>query len=877
MDQEDIIKRLVALTGGPVDYFSKLYVLQDENDDLELYIEQARRENKISQDTANIANLSLMTGLDPARCASMLAGSHNLLRALDAARKDEDIGQQQATCCRLAVATGKTSAKARKYPLETIPPFNFRQAIKYLEDAEEITSEESTVATLRFVTSLGLKAVTRYLKHTTVQGNIIKAINFARQQQHLTHQDYFVAHLMYRFGKSEIEAEAMGVRRNISWDLEKRVHATKIAIIMEQAIVDAPDATKYLDKCRGDVNQALQVAQVEAQGKKFVFDGDSGDTRHPPNVTADTHVIAVLGVADGDTQNRASPAEDGWMVSDFYLWKHVLRGMGKSQQWITCEEPSKLLKKYGTSDKQVKTKDTGIGGNSEEQISWKEGYVHGDPFEERVVVLDKSLLSAAQQNLTITAPGTTLRDEFLRRVEMTCNKAQDRNDPVLLMVFCHGDVDRAELGGLVIGIDPDPQDANDFLTPRLFAETYMKTPKIRMSLFMSSCFSGHWVVTPRFHIRRPTIMAGARPKEETFAWGFGASQRHAGGVYTSAFVKELLQEPSGIPAGADANVIRSFADLTRDIMAEANRLCIPARLETAGGSLPLFTSEGGSDRFYERTHLQLHTYRHNYEQLPRIAASDPHPFMDKKRDVQPNDQEVKAWEKRHPEVSLPEYSDRTGGYGTTRRGIRRSTYFLAHRYMSSLPGDNSMAKNIQLHNMIRRFNAGILDNDMTAIEELRRHLLYRLWMLQRANQYAEALNLNKLPPIEQWDGRVTDDRQMEKRYDTNWTIIQEANIFTRPDAGTGWGQFYSKPMRYLAYSFALSGYEGEEVKKLLSIMQNAIKASTSMKVRTFMGSKRSAGSISILRDIVQPKSPRKRHRSSLASTGWMEGGQRKEY
>ncbi|KAL8941114.1 MAG: hypothetical protein Q9216_002446 [Gyalolechia sp. 2 TL-2023] len=878
MDQEAIVNRLVTLTGGGKDYYSKQWILLDESDGLEEYIMKAREDNEISQDTANLTTLVLMTKLDPARCSNLLSGSSDLLRALDTARKGYEIDQEETTCYRLAVAIGRTSTKTRKYLLETIPPFDYRQAIKYLEDAEEITSKEATVAKLRFITSLEEKSAIRYLNHAAIMGNIIKAINVAYQQHDLSRPGHFVAHLMYRFGKTESEAEELGQKRAIAWELEKGVQATKIAIIMEQALVDKYDATNYLSKCHGDVNQALQAAFTETQAKKFIFDGDSGDTRHPPNVTADTHVIAVLGVADEGRRDRASPAEDGWMVSDFYLWKHVLRGTGKSQQWLTCEEPAKLLQKYGTADKSAK-KDTGIGGSREVQVSWKEGYVHGDPFEERVVVLNQSLLPAAQQNLIVTVPGITLRDEFLKRVEATSSKAQARNDPVLLMVFCHGDVDRADLGGLVIGIDPDPQDVNDFLTPRLFAETYMKTPNIRMSLFMSSCFSGHWVITPRFRVRRPTIMAGARPSQESWAWELSASQRHAGGVYTSAFLKELLQEPSEIPGTTEPDIARTYADLTRDILAEANRLCIPSKFQFAGGSLPLFTPQGGSDRFYERTHLQLHTYRKNYEQLPRIPASDPHPFMDKKRDVQPNDPEVIAWDSRHPEASVPEHGNRTGGYGTTRRGIRQSTYFLARRYMSSFPGDDSQSKNIHLHSMIRQLNSGVLDNDITAIEELRRQLLYRQWMTQLANQYATALNLNKLPPIERWDGRIPSSQQIENRFEVNWTIIQEAQIFTRPDTGhgsAGWGHFYSKPMRYLAYSFALSDYETEEVKKLLSIVQNTIKASTQIKVKTVIGSKRSAGSVSRLRDLVQPKSPRKRHRSSLASTGWMEEGQSKE-
>ncbi|KAI4182248.1 MAG: hypothetical protein L6R41_006093 [Letrouitia leprolyta] len=873
MDQATIAERLVSLTGVARDYFDRLYIMADESDDIEIYIRKAYDERRITQSQANIATLVLMTGLEPDVCGDLLLPAQNVLQALDAAREGGCINQEQATICRLAIATGKTSTKARKYLVETIPPFDTSQAMKYMLDAREITTKEYTMAMFRFATSLGQVAALKYLNHDMVQGNVIKAINLAFQKQDLSRQEHFVAHLIYRFVRTEEQAEATAKRVDVRWDLGKGVHVTKCAIIMEQAFVDSLDANKLLTKYGGDVNQALQAALMEAQADKFLFNGDSGDTRHPPNVTANTHVIAVLGVADGGSHNRASPSEDGWMVSDFYLWKHVLRGMGKSQQWLTCEDPSQLLQKYGRSDKWVKTDQKPIGGAKNEQVSWKEGYIHGDPFEERVIVLNQSLLPTAKQELTITRPGITLRNEFLRRVEVVCNEAQRNNDPVLLMIFSHGDVDTAELGGLVIGIDPDTPDTNDFLSPRLFATTYLKTPKVRMSLFMSSCFSGHWVVTPRLNIRRPTIMAGARPNEETFAWALSASQRHAGGVYTSAFLHELLQEPIMIPATADAHSVRKYADLTRDIVAEANRLCIPARMETAGGSLPIFTTEGGSDRFYERTHLQLYKYRENFEQLPRIPASDPHPYSDKKRDLQPNDPEVEAWNKRHPEVSLPEYSDRTGSYGTTRRGIRRSTHFLAHRYMSSLPGDDSSSKNIHLHKMIRQFKAGMLNHNMAAIEDLRRQLLYRLWMTQRANQYAQTLNLNKLPSIERWDGRIPGDQAIQNRFDVNWAIIQEANVFARPDAGTGWGHFYGKPIRYLAVAFALSNYQADEVKKLISIVQNSIKASTRGKVTTVLGSKRCIGSISQFKSMMQPKSPRKRHRSSLASTGWMESDQ----
>lgn len=38
------------------------------------------------------------------------------------------------------------------------------------------------------------------------------------------------------------------------------------------------------------------------------------------------------------------------MVSDFYLWMHILNGMGKTQEWITSMTPQYLVGKYGRKD-----------------------------------------------------------------------------------------------------------------------------------------------------------------------------------------------------------------------------------------------------------------------------------------------------------------------------------------------------------------------------------------------------------------------------------------------------------------------------------------------------------------------------------------------
>lgn len=69
---------------------------------------------------------------------------------------------------------------------------------------------------------------------------------------------------------------------------------------------------------------------------------------------------------------------------------HILDGMGRGQEWISCIEPRYLVEKYcAKNETQTTMVDYSEDGQLKPvQTKWKPGFVHGDPFEERVVVLD---------------------------------------------------------------------------------------------------------------------------------------------------------------------------------------------------------------------------------------------------------------------------------------------------------------------------------------------------------------------------------------------------------------------------------------------------------------------------------------------------------
>ena len=288
-------------------------------------------------------------------------------------------------------------------------------------------------------------------------------------------------------------------------------------------------------------------------------------------------------------------------------------------------------------------------------------------------------------------------------------------------------------------------DADDFLSQRMLVKSLSKIPDVKVSLYLTSWYSGNWVVTPNFRLISPTlvptVMAAAQPDQESWAWEISCSQRHAGGVYTSAFLKELQDEPTKLPDDVTPHEARSYQDLCQDIIGEASRLCLRVT-----GSKPMFTPEGDHDRFWKRTGLPLANYKKNYDRLERVPASGANPIKDTKRPLDEiTMKEVAAWEARHPEVSKLEVGSRTGGYGRTTRGMQSSLEYLANQYLKSMPGPRNMPANTALHNDIELFLRRPWTYEYDHIEMIRSQILYRTWAMRSANSYREWLNLNKVP------------------------------------------------------------------------------------------------------------------------------------
>ncbi|KAK2741081.1 hypothetical protein FQN55_008485 [Onygenales sp. PD_40] len=601
----------------------------------------------------------------------------------------------------------------------------------------------------------------------------------------------------------------------------------------------------------------------------------TADTRGPPDVQRNTRLIAVLGA----WENASSPDEagpdigDGWMVSDFYLWMHILRGMGESQQWITCLDPGYLLDKYCGVDMIEKSHGTTHTPSKQQAYSsiwteWKTGLVQGDPFEERAVVLDADTMPFVRSMVDIQQDRFNLRQYFLDQLRQTLKSAATSDgstpDPVVIMAFCHGDF---ESGGLRIGTPP-PGVAS-YVKISDVAPILAEYPRVPVTVFTTSCYSGHWVVVSQEFQGLATGNIAVAPEEEEESLGFSwpSSLRHAGGLFSNAFLHELVKEPQyedirlGLPADAPPKVAHSYESTTRAVLADAHRVCISDNMPSYG-STPLFAADRGHEKFWRRTGYSLHNYQANYDQLMKIPPSDPHPKYGWRTsidgEIDDTDRRVDEWEKRNPDLmrlfrNPDDFADATGGYGTTMRGLdsRLNMWFLIRQYTSSKPGSSSSSWGIYIKNMIFHFKTGSCSKEQT--EALRRLLIFRLQMNQVADMLVTKLNINKLPPIREWDLRYQKVSGGHPPLAVKFmALIKESHIFSPPpgDNAGKFGPGYQKPVMYLAYSMLESGCRGEEEVAELMDRVKAFRFGTDYVCEKWKATERVKESLRKLCDIV---------------------------
>ena len=461
-----------------------------------------------------------------------------------------------------------------------------------------------------------------------------------------------------------------------------------------------------------------------------------------------------------------------------------------------------------------------------------------------MVVLYDNLLSGINQKLTIGPHGVRLQDFFLKQLEAVVADAAKSNDPVLMLAFCHGDYNAR--GGLNIG------HTSHLLCPSHVAEIMSKYPEVRITMYMTSCFSGHWVETTELKNNKSTVLASAGPEEDLFGFVWSHSQRYAGGLFSSATISELMKDPEQLSEGTDPDLSREYSRMTTDMSmtAEIYRLCLPENIP-AYGSSPSFTDPMNSDKFWRRTGYALHHYKANYDTLQRIPASNPHPKQNCKKYIDgiidSNEPDVIEWGKRHPGVFDEDYPEATAGYGGTRQGLgsRKNISHIIQLYTKAQRGCKAYSETKLVADKIRMYQQNPGDPEKQV--EIRRMLTARIALDKLADQYQRALNLDALPVIEKWD---TQHRGPEAdKFARMITESQILGIFPREILGYS----YRRPAQYLAAEMTAAKYAEANVHSAIEKLQEMKSqgAFTDVASKYYLSTRHFKDSVGTLRKILE--------------------------
>ncbi|KAI9783916.1 MAG: hypothetical protein M1816_001126 [Peltula sp. TS41687] len=493
-------------------------------------------------------------------------------------------------------------------------------------------------------------------------------------------------------------------------------------------------------------------------------------SRTLPDISPRSHIIGLLGTTDCD--NLAAPGEDGWFLSDFYLFNYLLQGLGVSRAWFTCLEPDFLIEKYSE-------------------------YAHGDPYHTRRIVLDRN---QRPTDVVVDTPKGLL-DAFLKYLNDECTKAYAAQEPVFILIFGHGDV---ETFGVEIGMSDDG--TIPLLAMDSIREILGSMPGLKLSALLTSCFSGGWIT----HLNM-TAMTAAGPKAVSDSWPASHSLgRCTGSVYTSAIIDVLQKEDTR--AGHDS-VSVSYRELTDQVRA---KLLLLDKFGEQSDIRFSAQDDEWEQEYHRRTGIPVELYSQRLERLRTIPSTDreAHPHGDRTSDEQLLEWGLQPDGSPSSAIMTASLRGRTGG---SDRALHIMMRKRAVWYLQSRPGRDSLACNHTAHNLVRKcLESKCTFDDLARLEPI---LDYREKCLKLADTLATVLRLKPFPPPHNWDASGW---RPEAEADSHLAdLIHRKVILSKliPKPATHQGKYHNKPSLYLTAAFMEQHLSAEEVDQRLEIGQ----------------------------------------------------------
>ncbi|KAJ5834808.1 hypothetical protein N7447_000834 [Penicillium robsamsonii] len=320
----------------------------------------------------------------------------------------------------------------------------------------------------------------------------------------------------------------------------------------------------------------------------------------------------VILAATHPTVSTADPLDDGWFISDFYAFNYLLKGLGMHQTWITAADPRKLVEKYGA-------------------------YLHGNPYEDRKVCLDKDMLDQQQITpVTIVRSGEMI-DRVLSEAKWASELAKRHEAPLLLLFFCHGLPNHHFL----------LNDGNSHKGLSIVNLKGVLEPSVRVTLLSTACYSGGWITTPELNLTAMTAADGNDDPAAGTSNAWGASQsigRTCGSVFVSTLLETLSSATS--PLLEDCGLDTSLSDPQQSLQPDNpnsfqtlsyNSFCHSVWSTCADRITRLGSSQnfqfGAQDDAWEyswtgRTGIPLFHFRNRWDALTSYPYQEPSDIRD---------------------------------------------------------------------------------------------------------------------------------------------------------------------------------------------------------------------------------------------------------
>ena len=513
-------------------------------------------------------------------------------------------------------------------------------------------------------------------------------------------------------------------------------------------------------------------------------------------------------------EGLASPREDGWFFSDFFLFHHLFLGLGKdntlarfgesrcqrlisgigaSQRWITSESPRCLVNKYGE-------------------------YGHGGPKTDHRVVLNKNMLDQIENdpNLRVFKRADLLED-FIRTLKDECRVAAGLNQPLLLMIFGHGD---PKTYGIAIGGSGPPRKAPRLRTAQIAA--CLRGLDISLTLLLTSCYSGGWVLQPELNI---SAFTAAGPENMSRAWDASLGGRSHGSLYATAVREALIKME-------DERATQLHPYRARDPLDEEASSSTYAELTKVIHSTLLYEIDpefgpqddiqfSAQDDMWEiewrkRSGVPLAEFQAQWDKLPRLAPQSTAALFRRKTGGIAS-----------LSLSATKIEDRRSTYGLHRKfselQASRIIKDMSFGYLNSFPPPSNTGPDGRVHRLASRCLEGI-ELASPEMDELRHALTYRLEAMKAASEYKNIIGIDYVDcndfDLRSWEynahhraGGKASHEMGEKwlKYARYRRIILNADLFTEPTLDQGW--YYTKPYEYLAAACVDGGLDEESVNK----------------------------------------------------------------